>query len=104
MQKYRRKVRGSKYKEKTSNNSKKQAVYYAFSHCNFYSAFRELPSNSSATILVAARLIPEFANVIANVYIDMINSNIPRTFTTELVCNINTKKYIYRTHKKSRKC
>ena len=40
----------------------------------------------------------------ADVYIDMINSNIPRTFTTELVCNINTKKYIYRTHKKSCKC
>lgn len=35
------------------------------------------PSNSSETILVAARLIPEFAKVVAKRYIDIISSKIP---------------------------
>lgn len=57
-------------------------------------------SSSSATILVAARLIPEFANVIANVYIDIISSKIPSTFTTKHICNRYAKEYINKTHEK----
>ena len=53
------------------------------------------PSNSSETILVAARFIPELAKVVTNANIDIINSNIPCTFTTKLVCNIYIEKYIY---------
>ncbi|MDE5831295.1 MAG: hypothetical protein K2H53_06955 [Clostridia bacterium] len=57
------------------------------------------PSISSATILVAARLIPEFAKVVAKVKIDMISSKTPCSFTTKLVCNVNAKEHIYGAHK-----
>lgn len=104
MQKHRRKIWSDNYEKNTSDYTKTKAINYAFPHGNFYSEFREFPSNSSATIRVAARLIPELAKVIANVYTDIISSKIPRAFTAKFICYINAKKDINTTHKKRCKC